>query len=132
MKKRTIAAVALFAGCAALLITFAVKTAMDRNYFTTEANSAPFSLQLTVNALGLIFPAAILASVALFLLKKPRALWIVGGVCAAAAVAVAIVCVTDHGGDLGLENGTPMSAPVETVGVGNDQREFSRLFQENG
>lgn len=115
MKKRTVAAVVLFAGCAALLVVFAVKTALDRNYFMTEANSAPFSLQLTVNALGFIFPAAILAAAALFLLKKPRALWIVGGVCAAAAVAVAIVCATDHSGDLGFKEETPVSTPVDTI-----------------
>lgn len=130
MKKRTIAAIVLFAGCAALLIAFAVKTAADRNYYTHTVNSAPFSVFVLVNALCFIVPAAILAVAALFLLKKIRALWIVGGVFAGAATAVAIMCTVDYGGALGLEKGTPVSTPVETVG--ENSREFSHLFQENG
>lgn len=117
MKKRTIATIILFAGCGALLIAFAVKTIIEWNYYTHTINSAPFSLFVIVNALGFIVPAAILAAAALFLLKKPKGLWIVGGACVLAAAVIALVCITDKGVDLGIKSESVMSTPVFTSRV---------------
>lgn len=91
MKFKTFSIIALFSASAALTAGFVIKTLIDHRYYTHTVNSAPFELQLAVNALGLIFPAVILAAVALFLLRKTLILWICCGVFAGIAVISAFI-----------------------------------------
>lgn len=91
MKIKTVSVIALFSASAALIIGFVIKTLIDREKFTqSELYTIPFGLHVVLNALLLIFPAVILAAVAVFILKKTRVLAICGGVFAVVAVGVAL------------------------------------------
>lgn len=90
MKTKTIT-FALFAGSAAFINGFVVKTLIDWRNYTRSINSAPFNIWIVMNALYFIVPAVILSAAALFVLRKTRALCICGGVFAVAAVDSAIL-----------------------------------------
>lgn len=59
---------------AALCVAFAVKICVDYNIYSQTINSAPFIVGVALNALYFIAPAAALAAVALFLMRKTKAL----------------------------------------------------------
>lgn len=72
MKK--IAAKILLGLSAALCVAFAVIICVAYNIYSQTINSAPFIVCVALNALYFIAPAAALAAVALFLMRKTRAL----------------------------------------------------------
>lgn len=72
MKKT--AAKILFGISAALCVGFVVKICVDYNTYTHTINSAPFIVCIAVNALYFIAPAAVLSAIALFLMRKTKAL----------------------------------------------------------
>ncbi|MDE7229418.1 MAG: hypothetical protein K2N56_02955 [Oscillospiraceae bacterium] len=90
MKTKTVT-FALFAGSAAFINAFAVKTLVDWRNYRSSINSAPFSVWILMNALYFIVPAVILSAAALFVLGKTRVLCVCGVVFAAAAVDSAIL-----------------------------------------
>lgn len=59
---------------AALCVAFAVITCVAYNIYSQTINSAPFIVGVALNALYFIAPAAALAAVALFLMRKTKAL----------------------------------------------------------
>lgn len=90
MKTKTISVIALFAGSAALLVGFVVKTLNDWECYNHTINSAPFSVRILMNALYFVVPAVILSAAALFVLRRTRVLLICGGVFAAIAAVSAV------------------------------------------
>lgn len=70
----------------ALLAVFAVKNIIDYSRYTKTVNSAPFDIRISLNALVLVVPAALLAAIALFSEKKTRVL----AICTAVFAAISI------------------------------------------
>lgn len=93
-RKKNIAAV-LFAVSGLLLAGFAAKTCIDGVNYSRTVNSAPFMLQIAVNALFFAAPSAVTAGAALFVLRKTRALGIVTIVLWALALITVIATITN-------------------------------------
>ncbi len=70
----------------ALLAVFAVKNIIDYSRYTKTVNSAPFDITISLNALFLVVPAAVLAAIALFSERKTRVLAISAAVFAAISI----------------------------------------------
>lgn len=74
-------------GIAAVLIAaFGVKNVIDYEIYKNSISSAPFDLVVSINALLLVLPAAVIAASALFMEGKTRALAICAAICAAVSV----------------------------------------------
>ena len=71
---------------AALCVAFAVIICVGYNIYSQTINSAPFIVCVALNALYFIAPAAALAAVALFLMRKTKAL----AICAISFGALAV------------------------------------------
>lgn len=71
---------------AALLAAFAAKNIINYASYVKTINSAPFDVNISINALFLVIPAAVLAAIALFLERKTR----IPVICAAIFAAVVI------------------------------------------
>ncbi|MBD5383776.1 MAG: hypothetical protein HDR72_02085 [Ruminococcaceae bacterium] len=118
MKHKKIISTLLFAVSGALLIGFAVKTAADYAIYTRTVNSAPFTLCASVNALCFITPAAVIASVALYIRRWTRALVAVTLAFAMLTVLTVIVSMLlHHALTDSLLYGVPFALPVLTSGI---------------
>lgn len=71
---------------AVLPVVFGVKNVVDYEHYRKYISSAPFDLNISVNALLFLLPAALLAAVVLFSEKKKRVLAICTAVFAAVSV----------------------------------------------
>lgn len=91
MKIKTISVIALFAGSAALIGGFVLKTLIDWKSYSHSITSAPFSVWILMNALYFVVPAVILSATALFVLRKTRVLLICVGMFAVMAVVSAML-----------------------------------------
>lgn len=78
----------LFGASAAFCAVFVIKTCVDYDMYVHTVNSAPFILQVAVNALFFVTLAAILAAVGLFLLRKTKILAVCAAVCGVLAAGV--------------------------------------------
>lgn len=70
----------------ALLAAFAVKSFIDYSRYTKTVNSAPFDIRISLNALFLVIPAALLAAIALIFERKTCVLGFLAAVFAAISV----------------------------------------------
>lgn len=77
----------IFVGAsAALLAAFAAKNIIDYSRYKNTVNSAPFDVAISVNALFLVLPAALLAAIAFYRERKTRVL----AICAAVLAVISI------------------------------------------
>ena len=119
MKK--IAAKILLGLSAALCVAFVVIICIAYNIYSQTINSAPFIVCVALNALYFIAPAAALAAVALFLMRKTKAL----AICAISFGALAVVFigyyVIDYrqGGEIGdlLPDSLLLAIPLIFSGI---------------
>lgn len=76
----------LLGASGALIAAFAVKNVVNYSRYTKTVNSAPFDITISLNALVLVVPAAVLAAIAFFSERNTRVLAISAAVFAAVSV----------------------------------------------